>query len=97
MSGEILSGIFGGLIAPVVSKLLGKFKLWKVFVSSLILIYVAIFLIGSFYVGPKQAFVELWQFVQPHALLIFCGISASAALVAFLGRDAIQRGSKKED
>jgi hypothetical protein len=88
MSGEILSGLIGGVLAPVFGKILGRFRLWKVFAVCLLLIYLAIFLIGALYVGPKQSFFELRQFVQPHALLVFAGISGGATLVAFLGRSA---------
>ncbi|CAM2170474.1 membrane hypothetical protein [Paraburkholderia sacchari] len=88
MSGEILSGLIGGVLAPIFGKMLGRFRLWKVFVVCLFSIYLAIFLVGAFYVGLKQSFFELQQFVQPRALLIFTGISGGATLVAFFGRAA---------
>ena len=88
MSGEILSGLIGSVLGPALGKMLGRFRLWKVFTICLLLIYLTIFLIGTLYVGPKQAFLELRQFIQPRALLIFVGISGGATLVAFLGRSA---------
>jgi cysteine synthase len=51
---------------------------------------------GMLYVGPKQSFFELRQFVQPRALLVFAGISGGATLVAFLGRSS-KAGSKVVD
>lgn len=86
MSGEFLNGLIGGVLGPVFGKILGRFRLWKVFSVCFFSIYLVIFLIGALYVGPKQAFFELQQFVQARALLIFSGISGGATLVAFLGR-----------
>lgn len=88
MSGEILSGLIGGVLAPVFGKMFGRFRLWKVFVGCLFLIYLAIFIAGAIYVGPKQSLFELGQFVRPRVLLIFIGISGGVTLVAFLGRSA---------
>ncbi|MEM5330835.1 hypothetical protein VSR34_30160 [Paraburkholderia sp. JHI2823] len=86
MSGELLNGLIGSVLGSVIGKILGRFRLWKVFVVCFFSIYLTIFLIGALYVGPKQAFFELRQFVQARALLIFAGISGGATLVAFLGR-----------
>jgi hypothetical protein len=86
MSGEILSGLIGGVLGPVFGKIFGRFRLWKVFVVCLFLIYLAIFLIGMLYVGPKQSFLELRQFIQPRALLVFAGISGGTTLVILFGR-----------
>jgi hypothetical protein len=95
MSGEILSGIIGGIFGPVFGKVLGRFSLWKVFVACLFLIYLAVFLVGAFYVGGRQSFVELGQFLRLRPFLIFAGISAGATLVAFLGRSA--KDSQRQD
>ncbi|WP_124663549.1 hypothetical protein [Burkholderia sp. Bp8998] len=94
MSGEILSGLIGGAIGPLAGRILGRFRVWKVFVVCLLLIYMSIFLIGAFYVGPKQSLLELKQFIQPRALLIFFAISAGVAFLAFLGHSA--KVSQKE-
>ncbi|MBY8608324.1 hypothetical protein K7N18_26205 [Burkholderia arboris] len=96
MSGEILSGLIGGAIGPLAGKILGRFRVWKVFAVCLLLIYMSIFVVGAFYVGPRQSLLELKQFIQPRALLIFSAISAGVAFLAFLGRSA-KNGQKKID
>ncbi|WP_321839594.1 hypothetical protein [Paraburkholderia bannensis] len=97
MSGEIYSGIFGGLIAPLFSKVLGKFKLWKVFVFSLALIYLSLYIFGAYFVGFKESFFEMSEYLRPKGILIFFGIAAAVTLAAFIGRDAIQKDDDKVD
>ncbi|WP_310630637.1 hypothetical protein [Paraburkholderia sp.] len=95
MSGEIFSGIFGGLIAPVVSKWLGKFKLWKVFVASLVMIYLILYIIGVYFVGFKNSFFEMQQYFQLKVMLVASLVAACATLVAFLAHREIPKDGGK--
>jgi hypothetical protein len=94
MSGEIISGLIGGLFGPLIGKFLGRFRLWKVFVASMIFIYGGLFAMGMVVVGFKTTIARFGEFLSPFALLIFLSLSACATFVAFLGRDAIKKAGK---
>ncbi|MGF6789459.1 membrane associated rhomboid family serine protease [Paraburkholderia sp. Clong3] len=94
MSDEIVSGIIGGLFGPLIGKFLGKFRLWKVFVVSIILLYGAAFVLGLVVVGFKTTIARFGQLFLPLPMLIFLSLSACATFVAFLGRDAIRKAGE---
>jgi len=53
MSAEIVSGLAGGLFGTVIAKILGKFCLWKVFVTTFVFFYSGLFVTGLVLVGLK--------------------------------------------
>ncbi|WP_124663548.1 hypothetical protein [Burkholderia sp. Bp8998] len=85
---EIISGLVGGLFGPFFGRILGKFRLWKVFLASMLLIYLGLFTTGLVVVGFKATVSRFGEFLTPFVLLVFVGLSATASLVAFLGRTA---------
>ncbi|MBR8511710.1 hypothetical protein [Burkholderia cenocepacia] len=88
MSLESISGLIGRFFGPVFGRILGKFRLWKVFFASILLIYLGLFAAGIVVVGFKTAVSRFGEFITPFALLIFTGLSATVTLVAFLGHAA---------
>lgn len=88
MSIEHISGLIGGFFGPVFGKILGRFRLWKVFLMSMLLIYLGLFATGLVVVGFKATASRFGEFLTPFALLVFVGLSAAVTLVAFLGRAA---------
>ncbi|CAM2166547.1 Major facilitator superfamily (MFS) profile domain-containing protein [Burkholderia latens] len=88
MSLESISGLIGGFFGPVFGRILGKFRLWKVFFASMLLIYLGLFAAGIVVVGFKATVSRFGEFLTPFALLVFVGLSGTVTLVAFLGHAA---------
>lgn len=95
MSGEIFSGLIGGLFGTGIGKILGRFRPWKVFVVTLSSIYLGLFIMGLVGVGYKKTIATLPRFLTPFAIGLFVTISMGVTLLAMLGRTAIQN-SKDE-
>jgi len=91
MSGDIISGLIGGLFGTVIAKVLGKFSLWKVFVATLVVLYGGAFMMGLVLVGIEKALPIFAELFAPLPLLVFIGLSASATFVAYLGRNAAKK------
>jgi hypothetical protein len=91
MSGEIISGLIGGLFGTVIAKVFGKFRLWKVFIATSVILYGGAFLMGLILVGPERALPIFSELFAPLPLLVFIGLSASATFVAYLGRNAAKK------
>jgi xanthine/uracil/vitamin C permease (AzgA family) len=54
----------------------------------MLLIYLGLFTTGLVVVGFKATASRFGEFLTPFVLLVFVGLSATASLVAFLGRTA---------
>lgn len=91
MSGEIISRLFGGLFGTVIAKVLGKFRLWKVFVATFGTLYGGAFLMGLVLVGFKKTLPIFAELFAPLPLLVFIGLSASTTFVAYLGRNSVRK------
>ncbi|AJC20753.1 hypothetical protein [Pandoraea pulmonicola] len=96
MSGEIISGLVGGLFGTLVGKVLGRFRLWKVFVVTLVILYAGAFLMGIVLVGFKKALPIFSEMLAPTPLFVFIGLSVSATFVAHLGRNATKKMGDSE-
>lgn len=96
MSAEIVSGLASGLFGTVIAKLLGKFRLWKVFVTTFVLIYGGLFMTGLVLVGLRVTLTRFGEFFSLFPLLIFGALSASVTFVAYLGRNAARKAKDDE-
>lgn len=88
MSIEIISGLIGGWFGPIIGKFLGKFRLWKVFIASMIFIYAGTFLLGLVMVGFEATIARYGELLSPFAIKTFVGLSAIVTFVAAVGRTA---------
>ncbi|WP_141685091.1 MULTISPECIES: hypothetical protein [Burkholderia cepacia complex] len=95
MPGEIINGLIGGLFGTFIAKILGKFRLWKVFVVTFAILYGGAFLMGIVLVGFEKALPIFSELFAPFPLLIFTSLSVSTTFVAYLGRSAAKKA--KED
>lgn len=95
MFGEIFSALIGGLFGPVIGKIFGRFRPWKVFFVSLTSIYVGIFLMGLLGVGYRVTIAVIPQFFTPFAIILFVALSIGVTFISVLGRAAI-RNRKNE-
>ncbi|WP_310630639.1 hypothetical protein [Paraburkholderia sp.] len=86
MSLEIISGLIGGFFGATIANFLGRFRLWKVFVASMIFIYAALFLLGLVMVGFEATISKFGEFFSPFAIKIFVGLSALVTFIAAVGR-----------
>ncbi|WP_124663547.1 hypothetical protein [Burkholderia sp. Bp8998] len=68
MSGEIVSGLVGGLFGTLVGKVLGRFRFWKVFVVTLVTLYVGALLMGIVLVGFEKNEADIFRIVCPVSL-----------------------------
>jgi hypothetical protein len=86
------SGIFGGLLGPAISRWLGRYTFWKVFVISLIGIYALMFLIASFKFGVVHAIktISTIIFTIP-GFFAPAGIAVALAFCAFLGATSAKK------
>ena len=73
------------------SAFLGKFRLWKVFLASLSIIYIGLFLTGLVLLGFKATLLRFGEFLTPFALLVFVGLSSAITLIAFLGHNVCKK------
>lgn len=80
------SGIFGGLLGPVISRWLGRYRFWKVFFVLLIGMYASLFFIGIFKIGLAESAKRIVAviFTLP-GILAPIGVAAALALCALLG------------
>lgn len=87
-----LSGVFGGLLGPAISKWLGKYVFWKVFTVVMLALYALLILIATTKVGFRQALITVSEiiFTIP-GFLAPVGISAALAFCAFLGSTASRK------
>ncbi|MEK6422627.1 MAG: hypothetical protein V4801_23805 [Burkholderia gladioli] len=97
MSGEIISGLIGGVFGPLVGKVLGRFRLWKVFVVTLVILYGGVFLMGIVLVGFNKALPVFPELFAPAPLLGFVGLAVCVTFVAYLGRSATKKIKGSED
>ncbi|WP_413168971.1 hypothetical protein [Burkholderia latens] len=72
-------------------KVLGRFRLWKVFVAVLVLLYAGAFLMGIVLVGFKKTLPIFLELLAPVPLLVFIGLSSGATFVAYLSRNATKK------
>ncbi|MBB5457799.1 hypothetical protein [Paraburkholderia sp. Cpub6] len=80
------SGVFGGLFGPAISRWLGRYTFWKVFVISLTGIYALMFLIASFKLGVAHAIKTISAIILTiPGFFAPVGIAAALAFCAFLG------------
>ncbi|RQM45418.1 hypothetical protein EHZ19_24120 [Paraburkholderia bannensis] len=96
MSVEIISGLIGGYMAPFISKFLGRFRLWKVFVGTVALFYFAFFIIGLLTVGLHKTVSRFVGFFDPFVISVVCGVSLIVTFVALLGSIAREAERKKQ-
>ncbi|WP_155626438.1 hypothetical protein [Burkholderia diffusa] len=95
MPGEIISGLIGGFFGTFIAKIIGKFRLWKVFVITFAILYGGAFLMGIVLVGFEKSKPIFFELFAPLPLLIVTGLSVSTTFVAYLGRSATKNA--KED
>lgn len=88
MSGEIISGLVGGLFGTLAGRVLGRFRLWKVFVVTFLILYIGALLMGVVLVGFGKALPIFAELFAPLPLLVFVGLSAGVTFVAYIGRNA---------
>lgn len=90
MSGEILSGLISGIFGPMIGKILGRFRLWKVFFVTLTAIYAAIFFFCLVSIGYKMTLLRFGEFFTLPAILSFLAAAGFATMAAFFGKTAIE-------
>lgn len=88
MSGEIISGLVGGLFGTLAGRVLGRFRLWKVFVVTFLILYIGALLMGGVLVGFGRALPIFAELFAPLPLFVFVGLSAGVTFVAYIGRNA---------
>lgn len=95
MFSEITSGLIGGLFGTTIAKILGRFRLWKVFLATLLMLYFILFVTCLFFVGWSVTLARFGEFFTPFPIKLFLGLSTCATFVAFLGRNAVMKTQGK--
>jgi hypothetical protein len=86
------SGVFGGLLGPAISRWLGRYRFWKVFIVLLIGLYASLFFIGIAKVGLADSAKRIVAMVSTlPGILAPVGIAAALAFCAFLGATSAKK------
>jgi hypothetical protein len=93
MGADFWSGIIDGFLGQKISRLLGRFRLWKVFVISLLVMYLPALLFGLIKFGMGRTLSVMRQLCTPPGVFFFLAIAAAITFCAYLG-SPVKRGKE---